>query len=146
MLRKKITSSFLGIILILGFSYVEASVKFTYNPPDGTKFVETVRTKRIKDMGKHGSVVDESIAVGEVTILKTTAGYKITAVLLSMKMTRNGKSIEDPISKLLINNPISYHIDQEGQLKTIVGYDKVVEKMKATFPPQVVKALSGVIN
>jgi len=130
----------------LGVSVAESNIKFIYNPSDGVEFIETMRMKKVQDLGKRGTVTDEITGTAEVTIVKKDDGFEMTATLLSMETKRNGQKLNDPISSMLVNLSIKYLLDHEGQLISISGYDQLIDKINSQLPPQMAQALSSVMN
>jgi hypothetical protein len=148
--KTRIQGLFLLLITIfflyLGTSFaIEAKmIKFTFNPKNGTTFIQTLTTTREKDLGLFGTQVDESVSTTKITVKKTEGGWEIIAQPLTAVMKRNGQVVEHPIFKLLSKLVITYQLDQQGVLKEIIGYDEVLTN--ALFPPQVVKKVAPLLN
>lgn len=119
---------------------------FRFAPPDGVRYVQKLVTTRERVLGEHGQQVDRAESETAVTMTRVEDGYVMTATPTSMKMSRDGQPIQDPISELLAGMVITYRIGQDGQVQNIGGYDQLLEKIEATFPPEVATALAPVLS
>ena len=119
---------------------------FNFNPPDGLVYYQTQITRKTTIMGASEKRTDITESKSKIEVKKTSTGYLITVTPSSAKMTRNGVEVNNPILLLLQNLSIVYEVDEQGQLVSIKGFEKLREMMKASFPPQVVEQLSSLLN
>jgi hypothetical protein len=138
------------LVITIPFLYLETAfaiesktIKFAFNPKDGTTFIETLTTTREKNLGLLGNQVDETVATAKITLRKTEEGWDIIVQFLTAVMKRNGQVVESPIFELLSKLVITYKLDQKGILKDIIGYEELTN---IPFPPQVAKKVAPLLN
>jgi hypothetical protein len=122
------------------------SVSFTYAPPDGTKYLQTVETTRelaTPDGKRH---VDRSESKVEVSIQKNARGYVIKTTPLSMTMTRDGKPIDDPSLAILDDTVVTYFVSPAGVLERVEGYEDVARRIREGYPPEVATAVERLLG
>lgn len=66
------------------------------------------------------------------------------STLLSMELERNGRKVDDPISRFLINEVITVLVADDGELLSVSGFDKIAAAIRRAFPPKVVAAIEPV--
>lgn len=119
---------------------------FQFRPAANTTYIQTLVTTRIKDMGQYGKVTEVVESKTKVVITPTEDGYSILATPISILIHQNGEEIENPLTPLLLDLPLTYEVDQEGQLYDIRGLETLYEKMKGLFPDDVIEMLEPVMN
>jgi hypothetical protein len=124
----------------------EKHVTFTYAPPDGTKFIQTVEKNRETLLGDLGRRVDRSKSRTSLVIRQVETGYAVTATPLSMTMTRNGAPVSSPASDVMKDVVTTYYVGQDGRIGRIEGFGGLKEKIQETFPPKVAAALAPVFD
>ena len=122
------------------------TISFRFAPPDGTNYVQTLVTVRERDLEGMQKQVDRSEAQTAFSIKHDGAGYRIAATPMSLRLTRNDQVVQDPVSSLLQGMVVTYVIDRDGHLKELRGYETLAEKMQATLPPEIAKALAPLLN
>lgn len=128
------------IILTLLFFYpvdlLEGSqFRFTFNPPDGITCTVTSSISKIKEFDEiDKKQVDQGEMTSIVSIHKNPQGYTMNNKLTSVQMTRDGQPIPDPISLSMKDLEIIYHLNLQGHIMNIDGYDRLIEKIKSNFP------------
>jgi hypothetical protein len=138
------------IIIILAAVVTEPvfgkTIKFRFNPPDSISYTQKLVTTQVQKVGQDFTQTSETESTATITILKTFEGYILRTIVESMKMSRNGKELANPLSSLMRNLVISYHLDSNGKVVRISGIDEFVEIFKQSIPPQAAQSLAGVIN
>ena len=61
------------------FPVTAQEIRFRFNPPDRSSYVQTYRNTQIQDMGPLGKQTDVSELKAKVTIEKTSDGYSLVA-------------------------------------------------------------------
>jgi len=138
------------IILILAAAttrpVIAAKIKFLFNPPDSISYTQNLITTQVQKVGQDFTQTSVTESSATITILKTPQGYILRTIVESMKMSRNGKELANPLSNLMRNLVISYHLDSNGKVIRISGINEFVEIFKQSMPPEAARSLSGVIN
>jgi len=134
------------VFLCIGAEASGQEFEFRFNPPDSVAFLRTVKNTKVQSMDSLESRTDVTEGTERIVITKTPDGYKVSSTALSSSMTRNGITVNDPIMSQFLNMTVTYDLDAEGQLLAVHGYDKVINKMKESLPPEAVKSLAAVLN
>jgi hypothetical protein len=119
---------------------------FRFNPPDGTTYVQTLRTNKTTSLGTLGTRTDVIESRTKVVIAKSPRGYSLVARPLSATMTRDGKKVDNPIFSALSEVVTTYELNPHGQILAVLGFDTLLSKMKASLPPNAPQALSSVFS
>lgn len=129
---------FLGIIFILidvrlAFS-ADKEITFYFDPPDGTTFIETVRsTKEIIIEGRPESEAKISELQSKFLIRKTDFGYSIVVTPLQsrVKVSEDIAGIQRSLLSSLI---LTYDLDSHGKLIRVRGLEDGLEELKKRIP------------
>lgn len=147
------------------------SVELQYAPQDGTVFdvVETVTrvtsatgtdpaTDSVTDVRTRESVVTVAAAtVPDPDTVITTPGLTVDVIpdstafsnkvtIQSQSLTRNGNVIASPLHAALSGLELTYHVDSQGNLLEIAGYDGVRDAMTAKLPDKLAATLVKLVN
>lgn len=147
--KKKLLAVFVAIVFSTSTNVGQLrtqDITFNFNPPDGLIYYQTQITTKITTMGSSEKRTDITESKSKIEVKKTSKGYSITATPLAAIMTRNGEEVNNPVLSLLQNLSIVYEADEQGQLTSIKGFDKLSEILKASFPQHVVEQLSTLLN
>lgn len=120
--------------------------QFTFAWPHGLEYSETVKTTVIKEMQGQARTTDVTITVGHVKVAKSSSGYLLKATPLRSSMTRNGKKVENPFTRLALNRTFVYKLSPRGELISISGYEAFIKDMKAALPRQAHPLIASVLN
>ncbi|MHA2065811.1 MAG: hypothetical protein ACXABY_15675 [Candidatus Thorarchaeota archaeon] len=121
-------------------------IVFQFNPPESVTFNQNLRATKTTDMGSSGSRTDVTDSKTQIAIQKVQDGYTVTATTISARMYRDGQEIANPILSLLQDIVVTYEVDQNGNITSVRGYDRLAEIMKESLPPQVVEQLTPILN
>ena len=149
-------------------------VTLQYNPADGTIFniVETVtRTTELSgsdsvtDVRERTSVVTAAPVPdtsGQVTTpdsntQTTTPDSPVQSVpdstafsnkvgIESQSLTRNGETIASPMHAALSGLELTYHLDANGKLLEIAGYDELSKSVASNLPDKLSETLLKLVN
>lgn len=138
--------TWVGSLSGAAFGATAPEVTFRFNPPNGTTFVETVKTTRVKELGASAKQTDETLAKTRVTVKKTPDGYEIVGKPISYTMTRDGTPVNNPVLAALQEIVVIYEVDRQGQLRAIKGYDEAIKKIRASLPASVAASLSSLLS
>ncbi len=122
------------------------TVRFTFAPPDGTVYLQTVETTRRKQFEGLGSQTDETRSVAEVTVHAVESGYEIVSKTVSARSTRDGAPLPDPISDILKQAVIRYRVDHHGVVSSIEGFGGLVDRLVGQVPAEVAQALAAALG
>lgn len=122
------------------------TVTFTFAPPDGIEYVQTLVTTRERIFDGTERQIDRSESEVAIVIDRVEDGYRMTAKPTGHKMVRDGKPVTDPISQMLQRAVATYRIDEEGQVRSIEGFGGLLDGIKDSLPPDVLEALAPMIN
>ncbi len=144
-------------------------VELEYAPEDGAVFnvVETV-TRVVTPPGDDpATVTDErtresivtvaAVAVPDPDTVMTTPGLTVDVVpdstafsnkvtIESQSLTRNGEVVASPLHAVLGGLELTYHLDDQGNLLEIAGYDGVRDAMTAKLPDKLAATLLKLVN
>lgn len=124
----------------------DAVVLLEFAPRDGTRFIERIETTRERRVEGLAPRVDTSISENSISIRRTPDGYVVEATPLSLAMTRNGRSVTDPIAELLMDVVVRYRVDSAGRIETVEGYEGLLERAAGIMPPGALAALTPVLS
>ena len=146
-------------------------VDLQYAPQDGAVFdvVETVTrvtsatgtdpaTDSVTDVRTRESVVTVAAAtVPDPDTVITTPGLTVDVIpdstafsnkvtIQSQSLTRNGDVIASPLHAALSGLELTYHVDSQGNLLEIAGYDGLGDSMAAKLPDKLAATLLKLVN
>lgn len=143
------------------------SVEVGYSPQDGAVFnvVETVTRVTtppgddpvtVTDVRERESVVTVA-AVADPDTAMTTPGLTVDVIpdstafsnkvtIESQSLTRNGEVVASPLHAVLSGLELTYHLDDQGNLLEIAGYDGVRDAMTAKLPDKLAATLLKLVN
>lgn len=146
-------------------------VELQYAPQDGAVFdvVETVTrvtsatgtdpaTDSVTDVRTRESVVTVAAAtVPDPDTVITTPGLTVDVIpdstafsnkvtIQSQSLTRNGDVIASPLHAALSGLELTYHVDSQGNLLEIAGYDGLGDSMAAKLPDKLAATLLKLVN
>ena len=144
-------------------------VELEYAPEDGAVFnvVETVTRVTtppgddpvtVTDVRQRESVVTvAAVAVPDPDTVMTTPGLTVDVVpdstafsnkvmIESQSLTRNGEVVASPLHAVLGGLEVTYHVDAQGNLLEIAGYDGVRDAMTAKLPGKLAATLLKLVN
>lgn len=144
-------------------------VELQYAPQEGTVFnvVETVTRVTtppgddpvtVTDVRQRESVVTvAAVAVPDPETVVTTPGLTVEVVpdstafsnkvtIESQSLTRNGAVVASPLHAVLSGLELTYHVDAQGSLLEIAGYDGVRDAMTAKLPDKLAATLLKLVN
>ncbi len=144
-------------------------VELQYAPQEGTVFnvVETVTRVTtppgddpvtVTDVRQRESVVTvAAVAVPDPQTVVTTPGLTVAVVpdstafsnkvtIESQSLTRNGAVVASPLHAVLSGLELTYHLDDQGNLLEIAGYDGVRDAMTAKLPDKLAATLLKLVN
>ena len=145
------------------------SVELQYAPQDGAVFnvvekVERVTTPpgdnpvTVTDVRERESVVTvAAAAVPDPDTVITTPGLTVDVIpdstafsnkvtIESQSLTRNGAVVASPLHAVLSGLELTYHVDAQGNLLEIAGYDGVRDAMTAKLPDKLAATLLKLVN
>ncbi|MBD3233087.1 MAG: hypothetical protein GF315_05130 [candidate division Zixibacteria bacterium] len=136
---------FLACVL-LPANAVPQEVKFNFNPPEELTFEQILTITKITEKGEAGKRTEITTAHVKVEMEKTPAGYRVMSTPLSLEMSIDGKEANSPILSLLQDIEVVYNLDENGNVLSIQGYDKLEKLIRDSFPPDVGRQLATVLN
>lgn len=146
-------SRLLGILTIVGMGWwglqgiaAAETVAFRFEPPDGTRYVETVRVSRTRSGGGPGVTTDAVEWRRRIEIARTPEGYAVTAMPLSGSRMRDGQSVEDPALAAWLQTTLIYDLDAEGRLLRVQGCEGFAGRLHQSLVPTVAEAVAASIT
>src|SRR6516165_562837 len=122
----------LRLACLLTLAFFSANVfagdvlRFTFNPPNGTEFVETVRsTKTVSGTPKEAPDVDVTETRGAYSILKTQDGYLVKTRAVGPSDTKASPKVE-AIQNAILDMKLTYVLDRRGHLQRIMGLESTL--------------------
>ena len=124
----------------------DASPVFRFDPPDGTRYVESVDTTQVLDFGEGRTSARQSELRTQVTIEKEAAGYSATSTLVWGATTSALEEADNAALKALEGVPLTYHIDGEGRIASVSGIKEATDKVRAALPDNVAAIVSRALT
>ena len=121
-------------------------VSFRFAPPDGTDCTQTLSVTRTKVFAGLGRQSDRWESVTRLVFERSGDGYTVTATPLSLEMSRDGQSVQDPVRDLLQDIVIRYRIGSDGRIRSVEGFEGLREKIQAAFPPELAVTLAPLLS
>jgi hypothetical protein len=121
-------------------------VTFTFAPPDGMHYVQTVDTLRELATPDGQQQADRSEARAKVSIRKTADGYVVTTVPIAMTMSRDGKSVKDPSLEILDDTVVKLFVSPRGKPVRVEGYEDVARRVREAYPPEIAAAVGRLLT
>lgn len=121
-------------------------VQFTFAPPAGTAYVQAVESTRRKHFDGLGSQTDQMKSETEIAIEPTESGYEVVSKTLSVRTTRDGAPVEDPVASLMKEAVVRTFVDGSGVIQRIEGFGGLAEKVAERVPAEVAQALSAALS
>lgn len=122
------------------------SVTFTYNPPTPLSYVEKTVSRRLIAAGGAPSITEEVTGQVRFTVKHDADGYVITSDPVSYELKRDDKVVKDPVLDVVQSTRVTYHLDKDGRLKAINGYEKVLEAARKAAPKDMKNLLYPLMN
>jgi hypothetical protein len=121
--------------------------QFRFAPADGLECDQHIRRETIREAGI-GGPEQTTVAEGVTHVVnrRTEAGYEITAIIRSARMTVNGKQVDDPFTKVMIGKPVVYDVRPDGSLRDIRGYEALMEDVRKSFPEEIQETMLKVFR
>lgn len=144
-------SAFTITIFVIGATFVcdawaKDEVTFHFNPPDGTRFVETMRyTKTITAEGLIEPTVETTESKLKYVISKTDFGCSvvITPIEPSIKASEDMSGM---LSSMLSNMVLTFDLDPQGRLLRVGGTEKITEMMKQILPKDMMELFVAIFE
>jgi hypothetical protein len=133
------------LILLQGCSS-DKEFKFTFDRQDGETYVQKLSISRERLTGADSMEMEDTLIETRVTCRKIIVGWDIESQTLNTIMMKNGEEIQSPLFALISKLTITYRIDSNGNMKDLIGYDRVLEAVKSQYPPEVAENVSAGIN
>ena len=122
------------------------SFTFRYAPPPDTRWILVLDHRQLLELA---GVVRQSSEIESRTRFAVTSaedGYRVTSEPVSVRMTRDGRTVEDPVLQALRDVVTVHRLDAAGRLVAVEGYEGLAERLRARFPEQVTQALAGALD
>ncbi|NLD37588.1 MAG: hypothetical protein GX654_12040 [Desulfatiglans sp.] len=142
---RSLTTYFALVFLLPGCSS-DREFRFTFDRQDGETYVQKLSISREKGTGADSMEMEDTLLETRVTCRKTIEGWDIESQTLNTIMLKNGEEIKSPLLDLISKLTITYRIDSNGNMKDVIGYDRVLEAVKSQYPPEVAENVSAGIN
>lgn len=123
-----------------------ATFTFSFAPPEGTEFVETLATERERAIAGLGRHVDRAETRSVHSVRREGEDYLLVSTLVASRLSRDDQAQSDVASRLLENVAITYRIGADGQIREIRGFDALMRKVEALLPAEVAAALAPALS
>jgi hypothetical protein len=135
-----------ALLFLLPGCSSDREFQFAFDRQDGETYVQKLSIGRERSAGADNLEMEDTLIETRVTCRKTNDGWDIESQTLNTIMMKNGEEIKSPLLALLSKLPITYRIDSAGNIKDVIGYDRVLEAAKSQYPPEVAENVSAGIN
>lgn len=120
-------------------------IAFRFAPHTGKAYqIETTRTQTTTFRDNNAKDIFEFHTHERYE--KAEEGFRLHQKIVNNRMTRNGSEIQSPMNMLLSEVDVLFHIDAEGEVTKVDGFDKIPELFKERFPAPVFGAFAPMIN
>ncbi|GEM_PF-2828839 len=140
-----LTIYFVLLFLVSGYSS-DKEFKFTFSRKDGETYVQKLSIGREQRTGADSMEMEDTLIETRVTCRKIKEGWDIASQTLNTIMMKNGEEIKSPLLALISKLTITYRIDSNGNMKDVIGYDKVLEAVKSQYSTEVAENVSAGID
>ncbi|PIE70741.1 MAG: hypothetical protein CSA22_06215 [Deltaproteobacteria bacterium] len=123
-----------------------AAYTFTFAPENGSRYIQTYTMERIKHIGSTPPQTDTAYSETRMDVEKNGTGWAIHATPLKSRLTRNGKPLNNPISELLSQQTKTYHLDTDGRIYDLTGFETLPYAINEKLPPQVAAKIAGILD
>jgi hypothetical protein len=137
---------YITLFLFLAGCSSDKEYRFTFSRQDGEAYVQRLSINRERHTGADIIEMEETHIETKVTCKKTKEGWDIESQPLKTMMLKNGEEVKSPLFALISKLTITYRIDSNGNMKDLIGYDRVLEAVKSQYPPEVAENVSAGIN
>lgn len=137
---------FMTLCFLLSGCSPKKEFKFHFFRKNGETYIQKLSTTRERQMGPADVQTDDTLTETRVICKKTKDGWDIESRPINAIMMRNGEEIKSPLLALLSKFVITYKVDNDGELKDVLGYDKVLEAAKSQYSEGVAENLSSMLN
>jgi len=121
-------------------------IRFRFQPPDGTSFVQTLKVIKVKEADNGRRIAETGEARSRIVIRKTPGGYSWVQTLLSLEMTQNGKPVPQAAFSQLEGLSVTYELDENGRLLQAGGTAAIADRMRQMAPPAVSDWLASLLG
>lgn len=144
--RNSLVVWFVVIAIVVTFSVSSAQeIEFKFNPPDGISYFQTMKHTKVTEMG--GQVRTEiTDARAKITVQKTESGFDVFINPQHLSLTQNGQPVNNPVFDLMTKLQPVYHIDADGQMVSIEGFDEVASLIEKAVPAEVAAQMTALLN
>ena len=144
---KAVDLKHISVCIVLAGAVVGAEpVKLQYGRVDGETFVTTSSITRNSTIGDQGPKTDVNETKSRVVAHRSEDGYENSVTILSTKFEREGHSIASPLFAAMEDLELTYRLAPDGKLREIAGYEKLVDALKAKFPPAISQTMAPLLN
>jgi len=130
----------LSLIIFTSISHAQEAV-FKFMPPTGISYTETLKKTVEKTFGNLRNDIEISESKVKISITKNGKEYLMVATPIEIKVTKNGQRVDNPILNLPLNRKITYRINENGEIKSIEGYESLIKDLKESIPSEFQNAL-----
>ncbi|HUU55631.1 MAG TPA: hypothetical protein VMY87_11995 [Armatimonadota bacterium] len=124
----------------------DSAPTFRFDPPDGTRYVESVDTTQVLDFGEGRTSARRSELRTEVAMEKEATGYRITSTLVSGGTTSALEEADNAALKALEGVPLTYSIDGEARIASVSGIRQATDKVRAALPATIAAIVSKALT
>jgi hypothetical protein len=132
------------VVLCLGpaFSATEGQTPtFTFNPPDGTAWVQTITTSQTIDFGAGHASTRETELRTQTVLKRTSRGYQLATTCVFAKTRsslRQPQDTEERLMDAIKGVTLTYEVDRSEGLVDVAGWETLLKRAKAALPPEAV--------
>ena len=116
--------------------------KFNFSRKDGETYTQRLSIERERHTGPADIQMDDTLSETRVTCKKTLDGWDIDSQPVNRIMYRNGNEVKNPLLSLLSGFVITYRLDKDGYIRSVEGYEKVLETIDSQYPPEVAEGIT----
>ena len=122
------------------------TVQLLYAPSDGSLFDVIETTERQVDATNWDTATYSRTRLSRVRVQRSEQGFSNQTTVLSVTLLRNGSNVSSPVFSAMSNLELDYHLDEEGELVGITGYDQLAAATRAKLPESLARTLTGLLD
>jgi len=118
----------------------------SFNPPDSVSFTAMTVTARSRVVDTLPPIVDSTYISTDYTIARRADGFLVTGKQVSTNYSRDGKKIENDISRISSNITVTTELNKSGLATSVSGYEALFARIDSLPDKSTVDALKQVFS
>ena len=115
--------------------------KFAFNRKDGETYIQKLSISMERYISPTNIKMDDTLSETRVTCNKIADGWEILSQPVNRIIYQNGKEVKNPLLSMLSEFVITYKLNEDGEIKDVGGYEKVLEAIESQYPSDLDKGI-----